>query len=92
MIPRLAAGLLLTLALVACKENGGTPVGAQLFQGVGDVKVLNAQVVSSADSSAQTSGGTLSYVIAKVEFTNDLGTDTVPQIDHFYLIDQNGTR
>jgi hypothetical protein len=92
MIPRLAAGLLLTLALVACKENGGTPVGAQLFQGVGDVKVLNAQVVSSGDASAQTSGGTLSYVIAKVEFTNDLGTDTVPQIDHFYLIDQNGTR
>jgi hypothetical protein len=91
MIPRLAAVLLLTLTLVACKENG-TPVGAQLFQGVGDVKVLNAQVVSSGDASAQTSGGTLSYVIAKIEFTNDLGADTVPQIDHFFLIDQNGTR
>ena len=92
MIARLAAGLLLAVALVACKENGGTPVGAQLFQGVGDVKVVDAQVVSSTDASAQTSGGTLSYVIAKVEFTNDLGIDTVPQIDHFYLIDQNGTR
>jgi hypothetical protein len=91
MIPRLAAVLVLSLSLVACKENG-TPVGAQLFQGVGDVKVLNAQVVPTGDSSAQNSGGTLNYVIAKVEFTNDLGVDAVPQIDHFYLIDQNGTR
>jgi hypothetical protein len=91
MIPRLAAVLVLSMGLVACKENG-TPVGAQLFQGVGDVKVLNAQVVATGDSSAQNSGGTLNYVIARVEFTNDLGIDAVPQIDHFYLIDQNGTR
>jgi hypothetical protein len=91
MIARLAAVLALSWSLVACKENG-TPVGAQLFQGVGDVKVLNAQVVSTGDASAQTSGGTLNYVIARVEFTNDLGVDTVPLIEHFYLIDQNGTR
>ncbi len=92
MFARPAAVLVLALGLVACKENDRTPIGAQLFQGVGDVKVINAQVVASSDASAQTSGGTLSYVVARVEFTNDLGVDLVPQIDHFSLIDQSGTR
>jgi hypothetical protein len=92
MLRRFAAALVLCLGLAACKENGGAPVGAQLFQGVGDVKVLNAQIVGSGDSSAQISAGSLNYVIARVEFTNDLGVDTVPLIDHFFLIDQNGNR
>ena len=92
MFPRLAAAALVCLALVACKETDGTPVGAQFVRGTGDVRVLNAQLVPSGDSSAATSGGTITYVVARVEFTNDTGLDIVPAVDHFYLIDQNGNR
>jgi hypothetical protein len=92
MLRPLVAALVLCLGLAACKENGGAPVGTLLFQGVGDVKVINAQIVASGDSSAQISAGSLNYVIARVEFTNDLGIDMTPEIDHFFLIDQNGNR
>ena len=90
MIHRIAAALLLCVGLAACKED--TPVGQQLFVGQGDVKVLDAHVVPTGESSAQTSGGTLSYVIARVELTNDFGTDLTPRIESFYLIDRSNTR
>ena len=92
MVPRLAAAALVCLALVACKETDGTPVGAQFVRGAGDVRVINAQLVPTGDSSAGTSGGTITYVVARIEFTNDTGLDVVPTADHFYLIDQNGNR
>jgi hypothetical protein len=91
MLARLAVVVLLCGALLACKETD-TPVGAQLVQGLGDVRVINSLIVPSGDSSAQTSGGTLNYLIARIEFTNDTGVEVVPTADHFFLIDQNGNR
>jgi hypothetical protein len=88
MIQRVAAALVLCLSLVACKEPEKTPVAQQFFQGQGNVRVIDAQVVATGDSSAQTGGGTLRYVIARVEFTNDLGVDMTPDITHFYLMDR----
>ena len=37
-------------------------------------------------------GGTLEYVIARIEFTNDLGYDLTPDVSHFFLIDRNNNR
>lgn len=91
MIHRFAAALLLCVSLAACKEND-TPIGQQLFRGVGDVKVLDAHIVLTGDSSASVSGGTLGYVMARVELTNDFGVDATPQISNFYLIDQKNNR
>jgi hypothetical protein len=92
MIQRIAAVLVLALSLAACKENDNGPVGRAFFQGQGDVKVLDAQIVLTGDSSAQMGSGTLRYVVARIEFTNDLGYDLTPDITHFYLIDRNNNR
>ena len=91
MFARLAAAVLLCAGLIACKESN-TPVGAQVVQGSGDVRVINSHLVPSGDSSAEMSGGSLTYLIARIEFTNDTGVSVVPTADHFYLIDQNGNR
>jgi len=90
MIHRFAAALLLCMSLVACKENDNP--GQQLFVGTGDVKVLEAHIVPTGEASAVTSGGTLGYVIARVQLTNDFGVDATPQIANFYLIDQKNNR
>jgi hypothetical protein len=94
MIHRFAAALVLALSLAACKENdtGGGGLGQQFFRGQGDVRVVEAHIVATGDSSAQTGGGTLRYVIARIEFTNDLGYDLTPDVSHFYLLDQNNNR
>ena len=92
MIHRFAAALVLVLSLAACKENDTGPLSQAFFQGQGDVRVIEAHIIPTGDSSAQTSGGTLRYVLARVEFTNDLGYDLTPDITHFYLIDRNNNR
>ncbi|HEX3464970.1 MAG TPA: hypothetical protein VHS78_13060 [Candidatus Elarobacter sp.] len=92
MIHRLAAALLLALGLAACKEPDSSPLGQQFFQGQGDVRVIDAHIVPTGESSAQTGGGQLQYVIARIEFTNDLGYDLTPDVTHFYLLDRNNNR
>lgn len=96
MIQRFAVALLLCVGLVACKENdapgGGSPVGAQLFQGIGNVTVLDAHIVLSGDSAAGASNGQLEYVVARVELTNDTKADYTPEITNFYLLDRNQNR
>lgn len=91
MIHRFAAALLLCMSLAACKENDNNP-GKLLFVGAGDVKVLEAHIVPTGEASATTSGGTLGYVVARVELTNDFGVDATPQISNFYLIDAKNNR
>jgi hypothetical protein len=92
MIQRLAAALVLAVSLAGCKEPDASPQGQQGFQGIGNVKVIEAHMVLTGDSSAQTGGGTLRYVLARVELTNDMGVDLTPDISHFYLIDGNNNR
>ncbi|MDB5069399.1 MAG: hypothetical protein JWM87_510 [Candidatus Eremiobacteraeota bacterium] len=92
MIHRFAAALVLVLSLAACKENDTGPLSQAFFQGQGDVRVIEAHIIPTGDSSAQTGGGTLRYVLARVEFTNDLGYDLTPDITHFYLIDRSNNR
>jgi len=95
MFQRLVVALILCAGLVACKEDnagGGGPVGAQLFQGSGDVRVIDAHIVLSGDSAAGTSNGQLEYVIARIEFTNNTRSDFTPQITDFYLLDRSQNR
>ena len=91
MILRVAAAVLLCAGLVACNQNDIPPV-TPAFRGDTDVKVLDARFVPTGDSAPGVSNGTLTYLIVRVEFTNDLGYDTVPAISNFYLIDRAGTR
>jgi hypothetical protein len=92
MMHRFAAALVLALSLAACKENDSPPLGQLFVRGVGDVKVIEAHIVPTGDSSAQTGGGTLRYLIARVELTNDMGVDLTPDISHFYLLDAASNR
>lgn len=90
MMYRIAAALLLCAGLVACNQNG-VPA-TQNFVGQGDVKVLEAHLVPTGESSASVATSSAGYVIARIEFTNDLGYDTTPDASHFYLIDRSGIR
>jgi hypothetical protein len=92
MIHRFAAALVLVLSLAACKENDPAQQSQAFFQGQGDVRVIEAHIIPTGDSSAQTGAGTLRYVLARIEFTNDLGYDLTPDITHFYLIDRSNNR
>jgi len=92
MFARPTAALLLCVALTACKQDDNNAGGQALFVGIGNVRVIDARIVPSSDSSAQTSAGTLNYLIMHVELTNDSRADFTPQIDHFYYIDANGDR
>ncbi|HTW84374.1 MAG TPA: hypothetical protein VMD91_09930 [Candidatus Sulfotelmatobacter sp.] len=85
------AALVASLAMLAVGKPSAPPV-APPFRGLGDVRVIETHVVPSTDASAQTGGGTLDYVVARVELTNDLGHDLTPQIAHFFLIDRAGNR
>lgn len=94
-IVRIVVALILCAGPAACKEDnggGGGPVGAQLFQGSANVRVIDAHIVLSGDASANTSGGQLEYVIARVELTNDTRADFTPQITDFYLFDRYDNR
>ena len=92
MIQRIAAAILLCMSLASCNKEDMPPVATTLFQGQGNVQVLDARIVPTSDSSAAVSGGTLGYVVAKVEFTNDFGYDMTPTVDHFYLMDRANRR
>ena len=56
------------------------------------MKVLDARLVPSGDNAIATGSGTLGYVIARIEFTNDLGMDMTPRISNFVLQDRAGAR
>jgi hypothetical protein len=90
MFRRITVALVLCAGLAACNQDQ-VPVATTLFHGQGDVKVLDAHIVPTGDSSGGTGGTTLGWVIARVELTNDFGIDAVPQISNFYLLDRNGT-
>lgn len=91
MSQRLALALLLACGLAACKQDDA-PAGQQRVAGLGSVRVLDARVVPTGDSSAQTSAGTLNYLIVRVELSNDSHGDFTPQIDHFSYLDRDGNR
>jgi hypothetical protein len=92
MFRRLAAVFLVCAGLAACNQNP-VPISTALFQGQGDVKVLDAHLVPTGEGAPSTgTGSPLAYVITRIEYTNKSGVDFVPQVSDFYLMDRNGNR
>ncbi|HTJ26684.1 MAG TPA: hypothetical protein VMA36_11040 [Candidatus Limnocylindria bacterium] len=85
---------LVCAGLAACNQNPVPTADANaMFQGKGDVTVLEAHIVPTGESSPSTgSGASLAYVMARIEYTNDTGNDIVPQVSDFYLMDRSGNR
>ncbi len=85
---RLACALLLSFGLGACRQADDTT----LINGSGTVVVVQSSFVDSSDSRNAIGAGPVTYVIAKVEITNDQSAALVPAIARFALIDRTGER
>lgn|GEM_PF-1222217 len=88
--PFFAAALLCSLAsLTACKDQPQPANGPNaLVQPANNMVVKTVRILSAPENSVQ--GDTL-YVVA-FTFTNDLGRDLVPQLNHFTFEDSNKIR
>jgi hypothetical protein len=90
MVKRLACAGMLAFALSACQESKITD--PTLITGGGPVAVLQSSYVTSGDSRAALGAGPVTYVISKIELTNDQTTLLFPVISHFCLTDRAGNR
>lgn len=87
---RMFAAVTLVVALCACQETKAND--QSLITGGGNVNVLQTSYIATGDSSSSLSGGGLTYIVNKIEFTNDTNSTLAPIIEHFFLQDQNGQR
>lgn len=93
MIRPLLLAVVLAAGTTGCNQpTDPVPLPAKVLSGIGDVKVLSSMIVPTGEGATQLSGGQVAYVIAKIEFTNDLGFDTTPVISNFILQDTSGRR
>ncbi len=90
MWQRPAGAALLVLALCACQQV--KPNDPTLITGGGPVAVLQSSYVSSGDSQAALGAGPVTYVVARVELTNEQATPLYPVISRFSLMDHTGNR
>jgi len=75
--------------LAGCKDQPQAPNAPNgLVQSVSDIKIKSLRVLSAPENSVQ--GDTL-YVI-NFTFTNDVGRDFIPRLNHFTLEDANKIR
>src|SRR5450631_25839 len=90
MWERPAWAALLCVSLAACQEAKiDEPT---LISGSGPVVVLQSDYISSGDSQAALGAGPVTYVVSKVELTNDGNLPLYPVISHFFLTDRSGNR
>jgi hypothetical protein len=89
MFTRIIAACALVFSLVACQEVKGSP---DLITASGPIKILQTTYVSTGDSSNTLSGGSLTYVIVKLEYTNTYKDTLIPIVEHFILTDSSGNR
>ena len=81
---------MLGLSLCACRDvKDGDGIG---ITGSGPVAVLQSSYVASGDSASAIGAGPVTYVIARVELTNDQAAPLYPAISHFSLTDRAGNR
>ena len=90
MYKRIAAALVLCVALAACDQTPNP--GKQFFTGQSGVTVLDARYVPTAEDSPALSAGTTGWIVARIEYTNNTNADFIPDISHFFLVDPTGTR
>jgi hypothetical protein len=90
MWQRPVCAALLAIALSACRQvKPGDPT---LITGGGPVAVLQSSYVSSGDSQAALGAGPVTYVVARIELTNESAAPLYPMISRFSLMDQSGNR
>ena len=81
--------LVLALAVGACKAPA---LGAPSIVGIGDVRVATIRFIPSTDAGSGLAAGGLTYVLAKVELTNDTPRDFTPDVGRFFLTAAAGRR
>jgi hypothetical protein len=87
MLKSVFAAFLLVATLCACQEN--KPNETALISGGGNVKVLQIRFVSTNEAAIGLSGGSITYVMARVELTNDTNQVLYPTINRLYLLDSS---
>jgi hypothetical protein len=91
-MPRRISAALFALGLltVGCQEK---PTPASLYSSASDIKILDNRFVSSNDASVGTVGGaSQSYLIFKVQLTNDISSQLFPVATHFVFTASDGSR
>jgi hypothetical protein len=81
--------LVLALAVGVCKAPA---LGAPSIVGIGDVRVATVRFIPSIDGGPGLAGGALTYVLAKVELTNDTPRDFTPDVRRFFLTSAQSRR
>lgn len=81
---------MLLLSVCACQETKVTD--PTLITGGGAVAVLQSSYVASGDSRAALGAGAVTYIVSRIDFTNDQAAPLYPVISHFYLTDRSGNR
>ena len=69
MVKRLLAAAMLLVALCACQQTKAND--HQFITGGGNVKVLSTNFFATGDASNTLSGGGVTYVVSKIELSND---------------------
>lgn len=85
-----ACAAMLLVSMCACRETKITD--PTLITGGGPVAVLLSRYLASGDSRAALGAGAVTYVVSKVELTNDQAAPLYPVISHFSLTDRSGHR
>jgi|HubBroStandDraft_1064217.scaffolds.fasta_scaffold79790_2 hypothetical protein len=91
-MPRRISAALFALGLltVGCQEK---PTPASLYSSATDIKILDNRFVSSNDAAVGTVGGaSQSYLIFKLEMTNDISSQLFPVATHFIFTGSDGSR
>lgn len=78
------AHFLPALALLAA-STALPAFGASPINGTGDVKVVGVRLLQSSDASTGFEPGSITWVVASLDLTNDTGSDYTPDISRFFL-------
>jgi hypothetical protein len=77
---------LLAIVLALAAGAFGSPAqAASSVTGIGDVRVITVRFIPSSEGGQGLAAGTLTYVLANVELTNDTARDFTPEISRFFL-------
>jgi hypothetical protein len=82
MLKRTFLTLVLALAVGACRASA---LGAPPIAGIGDVRVVTIRFIPNNDAGPGLAAGGSTYVLAKVELTNDTPRDYTPDVRRFFL-------
>jgi hypothetical protein len=86
----LASVVMLVVAVCACQEPKQSV--AALVGGIGNVRVIAASYVASGEAASGLSGGSATWILARVELTNDQTLPLYPDVAKFALIDRQSNR